>query len=930
MSLISAAADIDDTSSIASAGSTKAPQAYRRDGKALSKEAIYRAKQKYGMYQSPARTTGSGVSDAKYASDVAANLANNNKTTIEAYKRLMVDSNASKAATAVSSRSRASSVSSNVTVVSDKRSTSAATKALAAKPVEAPITSGKREMDMAKILSGAEAAAGKRMDMRSNPEKVVYVGSKDSVKAADRSFSFTPEIMERISTKNQLEAEAELEADPKNYASRAAYAVRDFDPNAVSESELLEREKKKQAYFGLLTSPQVLALAKSNAQNQLASIDRAAPGSLFRNEEFNKLAVALAQKSSSQRSENKGKINMGGGLWLSQSDVQNIAQGLITPVLDEVDSRALQQRAVDEDIKQRKIDYKEQNSAWAELQRNKIANDKMFSRETRLRHARETEGLHTRTERKYQELLTTKDAQVADVEKALQDTKDKFAALQKLVEQELLDEEKRCETELAHLAQVQEDAIVAARKEQDLEVQPYLDDVIAAEAEHQRLVNERETLSQAISDLRTSIENHKIKIEQLDQELVDSDAKHEEEGVKLDGLATERDEFEDKIESHYVILVEKAKEQAQQSSEESRLRQLEVDTMINERQSELNATELRLKNEKLVLLEAMRSVTQLKGEEKLDEGKVKALLGMTSDEFIAQQQKPTETIAEAEDGLEDGKFDKTEEPSVSTESLKNVNGVLDSDGEANRAPAPKVSTSKPVGAKPSMVDAVLPPDFKPEVKPKTPKKANPTTSSSKKGEVASPTSPKGSSLKKKLFGIVQKDNAKSPVKGSSEPVAKPAGKPVSKPPKAKSASQKPEPTEKIQSEGKVEELDVEKPEVKEPEIKEPEIKEPEIKEPEIKAPEIKAPEVKEPEVKETEVENIEATSKAAEAESPPLKPESVDLKPTFSGFSQANQIKIVDNSDDEVDELPDSSEVGENNAAEESGDKKGSLFKEVF
>lgn len=71
---------------------------HKGDGAQLSKGALYRAKVKYGIYQSPARSHSTGVAEPQAASDAAANHATGNKTTIEAYKRLFVNPNAHKAA----------------------------------------------------------------------------------------------------------------------------------------------------------------------------------------------------------------------------------------------------------------------------------------------------------------------------------------------------------------------------------------------------------------------------------------------------------------------------------------------------------------------------------------------------------------------------------------------------------------------------------------------------------------------------------------------------------------------------------------------------------------------------------------------------------------------------------------------------------------
>ncbi|CUS20517.1 LAQU0S01e08394g1_1 [Lachancea quebecensis] len=925
MSLISAAADVNDASSTTSAGSVRSSTVYRKDGKPLSQEALYRAQQKYGVFQSPARQTGSGVKDSKMASDVAANLANNNRTTIEAYKRVL-DSNASRAATAVSSRSRSSSVTSSATVVStNSKSTNAAVKALSAKPVEQPVAPKKTNMNMSKILVGAEAAAEKRIGIRMKPEKVVYVPSKESGKAAERSMSITPEVMDKLKTKGEYEAEAEVEADPKKYASKAAYAVRDFDPNEATEKDLLEREKRKQAYFGMLTSPQVLSLARANAQVKLDQIDKDAPGSLYKNEEFNKLAVALAQKNSTKRSEHHGKINMGGGLWLTQADVQNIAQGLITPVLDEVDSRALQQRAVDEDIKQRKIDFKEQNAAWIELQRNKLSNDKMYSRETRLRHKRETDGLHTRTERKFQDLCASKDSEVAEMEKALQNAKDSYAALQKQMEEDLEKERLRVEAEVAALKKEQEEDLKAARVEQEQELKPYVDDVKAAEAEHERLINERDSLNKEIEDLRASIESHKVKIEELDKEISDSVVKHEEEEGKREELTKHKEEFDQEVSEKFTVMAQVAKEKAQKSSEEARLKQLEVDAMINERQSELNSTELELKKEKLSLLEAMRNVTELKGEDKLDENRVKALIGMTSDEFIAENNKSVNVAGD--------KLEPSKEHSASTKSIKHEAGVIGEGdvekgfevqpakdsvasehvGETGEKSTEHTKTSSPYPAKPSMVDAVLPKDFKPEVKPRT----KPVQKTAQHGSgAAEPASPKSGvkrspSLKQKFMGIIKGDTkSQSKPAAAATPANPPASVKKAVPKKAAASSEADAPAKASPAK------DTAKTEIQKIAQSGP------------------APE--------PEHETAPAVGSTAETSvSTPQKPTTFGVDkseihriaqggpaPT-SGHSNGTKTSVYengDNSDDEG-ELPDSSEAGENGIG---ANKKGSLFKEVF
>ncbi|CAI4921395.1 BTE_HP_G0221970.mRNA.1.CDS.1 [Saccharomyces cerevisiae] len=64
----------------------------------IKQEALYKAKLKYGVYQSPAQSYSIGVSDAHAASDKAANLAHDNQTTVEATNVCLLTPNATKAA----------------------------------------------------------------------------------------------------------------------------------------------------------------------------------------------------------------------------------------------------------------------------------------------------------------------------------------------------------------------------------------------------------------------------------------------------------------------------------------------------------------------------------------------------------------------------------------------------------------------------------------------------------------------------------------------------------------------------------------------------------------------------------------------------------------------------------------------------------------
>ena len=55
--------------------SSRVPSVYHNAGEPLSKEALFRARMKYGYYQSPATNSTLGGFDSRMSADVAASLA---------------------------------------------------------------------------------------------------------------------------------------------------------------------------------------------------------------------------------------------------------------------------------------------------------------------------------------------------------------------------------------------------------------------------------------------------------------------------------------------------------------------------------------------------------------------------------------------------------------------------------------------------------------------------------------------------------------------------------------------------------------------------------------------------------------------------------------------------------------------------------------
>lgn len=759
------------------------PSVYQTSGEPLSKEALYRAKLKYGVYQSPATQISTGVSEPKVASDIAANLANDNKTTIEAYKRMFVDPNAAKAATKVgvkgiesvrsvdvatshagsqSAATRAYSLASNEGTAkkvtkssssttasrSKSHSISSATHAYSASSSftsEQKVNPKPKPMNFSKVLAGAEKKAEQRIHDRTSPERKNFsygLKTNSAGKAAGNSFQLTKETLDKISAKIDV-SNIEKEADPNHYAEWAAYAVKDIDPGSLMDAEFKEQEKKRKEYLKQLTSQQVLTKARENADRELRAIDAADHHNfLFGNEAYNKAAVEVAQKNFQKKVPYQNKINMGGGLWLAPEDVDDIAKKLVSPLLNEVSERADDQRATDLDINERTEAYKTEYAAWLAMQSAKLHNDEAFVQNSERAQAKEKETAKSDAAKKLSDFIAKKDKEVEAKNEALLNAKESQKDLELENKQTLKADRRRIRSVLVSFDTNNNTDIGAARTEQEELLKPYHDDLKIAETEHDRLVQEKEDINKEIEKLRLTIEEHHVTISQYEKDIVAYEEQHQEELRKLENLGSDKAGLQTDLDDNVITLANKAKAQAALSSEEARLKQLEVEAMVNERRSQLNITQIELQRERLSMLDAMRELAESRGDVKIDDERVKKLIGMTSDEYVEQQKEVSDNAVKtpvSDDLDEEDEVDEDQNlseekqaptnrhleiaadepgslaaPSASAKSVKGASGVLVPEEETK---ATQTQTQTPGKAQKKHV-AIAPPKTTPEAEKK--------------------------------------------------------------------------------------------------------------------------------------------------------------------------------------------------------------------
>ncbi|EDO14415.1 hypothetical protein Kpol_197p3, partial [Vanderwaltozyma polyspora DSM 70294] len=347
------------------------------------------------------------------------------------------------------------------------------------------------------------------------------------------------------------------------------------------------------------------------------------------------------------------RINIGGGLLLSKEEVNKIANEMVSPVLNEVSERADSQRAADIDIAERTQRYNQGMAQLEQLHRAKLMNNQKLRQATMMRHTNEKKTAQGKAMARFSELVKSMDTKVDEKNTKLAEAEKAFENLKIAMAKKLEDFEAHTKQEVTKWAENRELDLEAAVDEQKELIKPYQDDLKAAEEEHENLISERDGINENIANLREKIIEHKDKIINLEGEIVEKEGKQKEEETKVSKLVGNKDDLQGFVSDIVMLKAEKAKEEATLSSEQANLRQSEVDALVNERKSELNKVELELKREKLKLMEALGKSAEMKGEDKIDNEKLKKIISITPstekllDEHVSKQMDSAHQISAA-------------------------------------------------------------------------------------------------------------------------------------------------------------------------------------------------------------------------------------------------------------------------------------------
>ena len=169
--------------------------------------------------------------------------------------------------------------------------------------------------------------------------------------AAYRNYYGTPQhVQKRLSIRGRPRRRASSDGSTPKGDEERSRMIR--NQMSLFKDELAQVDAKKRQN----DRDALMAAAQRNVRASITGMDErvfndTGKASPAMKEEWEAKAKARAKADSDARMVNHGRVNIGGGKFLDQSEVDAIAAGRVQPTLDEITEKAQKQRARDEELR---------------------------------------------------------------------------------------------------------------------------------------------------------------------------------------------------------------------------------------------------------------------------------------------------------------------------------------------------------------------------------------------------------------------------------------------------------------------------------------------------------------------------------------------------------------------------------------------------
>lgn len=528
---------------------------YQSNGKPLSQQAIYQQKLRQGIYTSPS-VASIGVNSN--ASDTAALLAASADLTVKPVYERVVAPEAQFAAVAA----RTEEISAWKRVRASDADAAAASARTSSMNTQSSSTysaggTGVPSFNGNTIFKAASQNSASTMTSRTNPErdvmrsglttksqsstmdigKISQMANQNSAKSLNSRFN--PELDYRSGLKINTPTQFLNQSEEDLAASGAAASLK----HGSGYSDRASAQRRSQSFKAVdVVDGNLLAAASAKAQERLNSLNSSTQKDFKSQAQAYAKALTVAQQNSDERLKNHqiGRIDLGGGLFMTQAELDNMASLIVRPILTDIDKKVAIQRESDDaykteqanlavlhqKAKQEVILQKSQEKADFELAKEKRGqeNEENKSKE---------DGLFIQHQEERNGEVETKATELSELQAKYAEEKEVLLT-EKQANSDRIDEE--------------EAELIASRKKELEEMQAERDEILQPTLDE---LKEENSKLKDVTDARDELKNEVTSAEKVNEEyeaqVAELTTKLEETKAEIEKFTTDIEEAETKL-----------------------------------------------------------------------------------------------------------------------------------------------------------------------------------------------------------------------------------------------------------------------------------------------------------------------------------------------------------------------------------------------
>ncbi|CAX42608.1 uncharacterized protein ymr031c homologue, putative [Candida dubliniensis CD36] len=530
--------------------------AYKASGKPLSAEALYHQRVKQGVFQSPSGTI---VGVNSNASDTAALLAASSDLSVQpSYVRSVAPEAHTAALAAKQQEIKAwergqEDPDAGAAAVNAKR-----TSTFSSTTPSTTVKVGIPSMNSNTIYKAANANSTSTMTSRINPEKDIRrsgiqskqgatslnidkinkLATKNSTKSL--SSRFNPELDYRSGLKKQAPAEYLNQDEEDLAASGAAASLK----HGAGLTDQVSSQKRSQTFTAAsVVNASLLKAANEKAELRLNSLKSNNPATLKAQAQLYANALAVAQKRADERVQNRaaGLISLGGGLTISQSELDKLASTYVQPILDDIEGKAEAKRQIDIEKKQKELELQQLHEKAKKEEQEAKEKEKRDIEIAKLERNAQNDKRKKAEDDKYAEYQAGRNEEVDTKLQEYKDVEAKHAEEKKALLDEKKENQDRIDAEEAEKIATRKQELDELQAEKDEILKPTLDELKEESAKLEEVTNARDELAnevkasedlnkeyeEKLAELESKLQEAKNDIEKYTTDLEEATAKHE-------------------------------------------------------------------------------------------------------------------------------------------------------------------------------------------------------------------------------------------------------------------------------------------------------------------------------------------------------------------------------------------------------------------